>query len=273
MTNPNIAWLFYKDYYKSIEYIFKDDTEKDNKNKRNRSKMLVKNEQLLKMSVNKALLEDLITPNSNSIFSLSTTYPGLLIGSGYNHAVGAEGEFKIGFFFDHVTGLPIIPGSSVKGLLRSAFPQRNITGKKAKHQDAKVKFIRKLLSEINPSHVNIDIDKLEQIIFDGIDISKPDSFLPTSKRVIFHDAILDKNTREIFEQDFITPHKNKLKEPVPIMFLKIKPNISFMFQFKIEDIMFNGLTISKNEIKSLFEKIIKCLGIGAKTNVGYGAMK
>ena len=54
-------------------------------------------------------------------FELKTTYPGALIGSGLVHGVGDDHEIKIGFQFDYVSGLPYIPGSSVKGILRSMF--------------------------------------------------------------------------------------------------------------------------------------------------------
>ena len=43
------------------------------------------------------------------------------------------------------------------------------------------------------------------------------------------------------------------------------PNVTFRFDFKLSD----GL-ISKDQKKKLFEIILKDLGLGAKTNVGYG---
>ena len=62
-------------------------------------------------------------------FVLETTYPGLVFGLGNAHQAGTniggiekEGdEIKLGFTLDYVTGLPIIPGSTVKGVIRSAF--------------------------------------------------------------------------------------------------------------------------------------------------------
>ena len=57
----------------------------------------------------------------NEQFKVKTIYPGLVCGIGYEHELGFENEFKLGFSFDHTTGLPYIPGSSVKGTLRSAF--------------------------------------------------------------------------------------------------------------------------------------------------------
>ncbi|MDZ7743476.1 MAG: RAMP superfamily CRISPR-associated protein [Bacteroidota bacterium] len=70
---------------------------------------------------------------------------------------------ELGFFFDHTTGLPMIPGSSVKGSLRSAF---------MKDKGGYVKSILKELDEKNrktdekadkalistQAHHNIDTD-------------------------------------------------------------------------------------------------------------------
>ena len=49
-------------------------------------------------------------------FKMKTTYPGVLIGTGNSHSAGAKGEMELGFTFDYVTGVPYLPGSSLKGL-------------------------------------------------------------------------------------------------------------------------------------------------------------
>ena len=61
-------------------------------------------------------------------FVLKTTYPGLLLGLGYPHGAekGSDAAVKLGFSLDYVSGLPVIPGSTVKGTLRSI--QRKIKG-------------------------------------------------------------------------------------------------------------------------------------------------
>ncbi|MBK8110496.1 MAG: hypothetical protein IPK46_09285 [Saprospiraceae bacterium] len=96
---------------------------------------------------------------------LQTTYPGLLIGSGYTHEFDFPEEddkkeaFKIGFFFDHITGLPCIPGHSVKGVLRSAFPNHE----KEKYVKEKSEFLVELL-------INMGIDPQQK--FDAYLVSK-----------------------------------------------------------------------------------------------------
>lgn len=168
----------------------------------------------------------------------NTTYPGLLIGSGYMHELkDIEGQLILGFHFDYTSGLPCIPASSIKGVLRSAF----------KHKP----YIQECLTK-----ENINIEALEDEIFEGKDI--------------FFDGFISKSVEGgyLLDDDFITPHKdNPLKNPIPLRFIKIRPNVEFTFQFKLKD----GI-LTKEQKLLLFDQILQDLGIGAKTNVGYGQL-
>jgi CRISPR-associated protein Cmr6 len=126
----NLGWQYYKNYYKDNPgaVMFAD-----------------RNETILNRKLKLDDVKDFILPKEYQGFLLKTTYPGLLIGSGYIHeAVGNDKSkteaFKIGFFFDHITGMPYIPGSSVKGVLRSAFPLKD--KKKEKYKKEKEEYIR-----------------------------------------------------------------------------------------------------------------------------------
>lgn len=67
-----------------------------------------------------------INPFINKSFTLSVCYPGLVTGVGIGHEAKIEEEFKLGIHLDYTTGLPVIYGSSVKGVLRSAFEVENL---------------------------------------------------------------------------------------------------------------------------------------------------
>ncbi len=221
----NIGWLFYKDYYRDIDFEILD-------KKENKLSFEEKSKSLIAKKLKK--LKNTQLPNTHS-FELTTTYPGLLIGSGHTHETSSEGEFKIGFEFDYTTGLPIIRGSSVKGVLRSAF----------KHPE----YIKKDILKRD----DIDIKELEESIFNNSDI--------------FFDAEIIKANEdgEFLGEDYITPHEKPLKNPIPIKFLNVLPNVVFEFKFKLKD----GL-IKADEKEKLFKAILLDLGVGAKTNVGYG---
>lgn len=189
-------------------------------------------------------------------FSLKTTYPGLIIGAGYNHPAGGieEGQssdFQLGFYFDHTTGMPVIPGSTVKGILKSVFPKEDTEEIKKE----KLIYINTILNKENL----LKQDNWERLF---------------EKRNIFFDAYISgmPENGKIFAEDYITPHtKGPFKNPIPIRFLKIAPDVTFTFQVKLKDSdLGDGQIITSSKKLALFKKILLDFGIGAKRNVGYG---
>ncbi|MEZ4885615.1 MAG: type III-B CRISPR module RAMP protein Cmr6 [Chitinophagales bacterium] len=300
--NSNIGWLFYKAYYKGVDFKAGD---KDEGNERHFQKM---NEKLFRQQLPTQSLyrygKDL------QVVELKTTYPGLLIGSGYNHGTNKLGEVKIGFYFDHTTGLPLIPGSSVKGLLRSAFPAtfyakvEELRGKpNPKAEDLlkaaqfekiggeKLAYIQELLGERGLTFDKEQVVQLEYAIFEGKEARDSEegkagyAEISMGNRDVFHDAIVVKSEHParpdkrvpagcLMGEDFVTPHKNRsgdglpdaLKNPIPISFIKVLPEVHFRFQFDLKDS--GGL--DKASKLALFENILRHFGAGSKTNVGYG---
>lgn len=179
--------------------------------------------------------------DADDYVQLTTTYPGLLIGSGYNHPVEKNDKdgYQLGFFFDHTTGLPLITGSSIKGVLRSLFENEEKFGyikEVYKVEEAREKMCKRLFEE---------------------------------GKVIFYDAYIigTNNEGKIFAADYITSHHSEdpmgaFKDPTPIKFLKILSEVTWQFQFKAE-----------TDDVQLFKDIILDFGLGAKTNVGYGQFK
>jgi len=222
MSSANIGWLFYKDYFKDIKYENLESSENEKKIKAKVANIISQTPEI----TNAIVL-------GNTHFTATTTYPGLLLGSGNSHELPHVKEQAIlGFHFDYTSGLPVIQGSSLKGVLRSAF----------KHPE----YIEDLLGD-----TSIDIKKLESEIFNNNDI--------------FFDVTISHAEGKILGDDFITPHADPLKDPKPLRFIKVLPDITFRFDFELSD----G-TISKEKKRKLFENILEDLGIGAKTNVGYG---
>lgn len=218
-----------------------------------------------------------IFKDNPSVLQLSTTYPGLLIGSGYGHDYKHDNAelkneaFKIGFFFDFTTGMPIIPGSSIKGMLRSCFPQKSVKTKKLspEYKNSRIQFIKEIITNELKIFSEINIDALEDEIFHGLRDNKP---IPIYERDIFIDAVPTSvhNTKgNLFDDDYITPHIQELKNPEPLKFLKVSSNVQFRFEFRLFDSKIcSDLTADKK--LELFKYLILTLGLGAKTNVGYG---
>ncbi len=196
---------------------------------------------------------------SEDSFELEVAYPGLITGVGITHEVGGiESELKLGMHFDYTTGLPVIYGSTVKGVLKSY-----------------LKYY-----EEDYTDTNIDFIDLEKEIFEGLkrvdnggrEIPKGDrTYAPMSiyARDVFFDAVVikSKNNDKILDKDTICPHtEGPLKNPNPISFLKIASGVKIQFRFDLKD---SGMLDAEKKRK-LFKTILRDFGIGAKTNVGYG---
>ncbi len=294
MNQPNYGWKFYRDYFNDVDFRVTD-------KKKQEEKFKPKNN-----AFEKARLIPLSSDsNSPQGFSLKLLYPGLLSGVGYTMGVGMVGEFKIGFYFDHTTGMPVIPGSSIKGILRSIFPAWQGEGlnsklkRSSKNDEQKARFVWNLISNIP----NIDATKfskkddktfltenekkiirqIELEIFEGRNIEKElekplepaEDFLGIYNTDVFFDACVEKAVEGddeptkglIFGTDSITPHgDNPLRNPNPLLFLKVLPGTTWCFHFDLKD----GFHLNVGQKEELFKQIILTIGIGAKTNVGYG---
>ena len=303
--HPNLGWLFYKDYFANrlgdrtplgdrLDWRFIL-TQNDDAREANKALLEKKNQRLIASTLPaqrvRALLDlqrqNAFPQDRLQTFQLVTTYPGLLLGSGYAHEGHIEGELKLGFYFDHTTGLPILPGSSVKGVLRSVFPDSDVAGR-----EIRMAYLAWLIEEANadprlrldpipvqPAHFRA----LEAQIFEGR--SLPDEkgkaqWGPPARRDIFLDAYISAadDAGQFLATDYITPHINRknaelspFTNPVPIHFLKLRPGVTLCFQFSLQDsVLPDGTTVKALHKQVLFETILRIQGIGAKTNVGYG---
>jgi len=177
-------------------------------------------------------------------FLMETVYPGALIGMGNPHGSHLSlADSNMGFSFDYVTGQPYIPGSSVKGVLRSLFKD---------HPEVVAEILKHITKKA------VDVKKLEYEIFDGEDV--------------FFDAVIYKGNQigHIIGFDYLAPHPQKTKSPIPIQFIKVLPDVSFEFRFKFST---KDCVISQEEKVKLFQKLLELFGIGAKTNTGYGKLR
>ncbi len=237
MSRKNLGWLYYKEMYA-----------KGNDNDHIKKSF----EDLLKVNAKDESLELLQS------FTLKTTYPGLIIGSGYTHGISNDEDSKMGFYFDFTSGLPTLPGSSIKGVLRSLFGY----GKKAFYKEQKHTFIRTLLKK-----EELDVEKFAEEIFDGARDNKPISIYERDK---FYEARILNTSGGILQEDYITPHKEALKNPVPLKIIKVRGGITFEFSFELHDSNIDGVEVSADEKLTLFFELLQYHGMGAKTNVGYG---
>jgi len=158
--------------------------------------------------------------------------------------LGNESVTEVGLTTHFTYGMPIIPGSAIKGICRRA---------------------ALLLSEQS---------KLSQDQFDAL-IGTQDS----ASFFTFWDAWYDPDSVEgkPFHRDVITVHHPKyygsqgkeggptdFDDPNPIPFLVVKPNAKFLFAIDAPDEKWGEF------VKQLLRWSLRNLGAGGKTNAGYG---
>lgn len=205
--------------------------------------------------------------------------PGLLIGSGLAHGLpGSEEDVKTGLQFDYTSGLPVIPGSSVKGVIRSAFPTIKDDKKPSNEADAeKLNYIKSLIADIPEFRSLVLEDRLEDKdilelgnqMFNHGDVFADALVVGYGTRMKQHGTV-----KQVLAEDYITPHTGgPLAQPVPIKIVKVAPGVTFAFCFKFSETKIGAKVVSASMKKALCTAILQDLGVGAKTNVGYGVLK
>ncbi|MBQ3970204.1 MAG: type III-B CRISPR module RAMP protein Cmr6, partial [Clostridia bacterium] len=224
-SSNNMNYIFNTEYFSGIDLMKDKDADNNTIDARNNDICDFNYPQY-------TLLSQLRDEPGYTSFTLFTSYPGLLIGTGYPHQIAVKNALKCGFSFDYVTGLPYLPGSSLKGMLRSCFEEhefiRGITGFE-------------------------DVEALENSIFENGDI-----FI----------GVYPSEGGKMLNMEYITPHKDPLENPIPISLIKVRPGVPFEFAFILSD----SEDLTKDKKAELFKKLICGMGIGAKTNVGFGRM-
>lgn len=239
--------------------------------------------------------------NKDDIIELKVHYPGLVTGVGIDHEAKIEGEFKLGVHFDWTHGMPVVYGSSVKGVLRAWFKDIYLHGDGNHYEKCGKIEWGDLLMEIFEGAYDRDIEaekkkykeKWEEIVKDNPEKRIYKHHRSIYERDIFFDAVISKPDTQgrILCSDSITPHgDNPLKNPIPITFLKIAPGCTMEFRFKLNPSTVPILDEEGNKVKNkegkevtldfgakqkkdLFQEILTTVGVGAKTNVGYGQLK
>ena len=200
--------------------------------------------------------EENLPGRTTQCFTLNVCYPGLLAGLGYPHEAGIYSpdknkEIKLGFSIDYVSGLPYIPGSTLKGVIRSAF----------RNYDSDIGHLLNIGTDV--------VKLLENAIFEeGQDI--------------FLDVFPVKGDKDnkLLQLEYITSHKatdpryDGLTTINPLRLLKIRPDVTMLVRLLLKDtVVIAGeeyVELTSEVKRELFAIILERYGFGAKTNTGYG---
>lgn len=189
--------------------------------------------------------------------------------------LGQANSLEVGLSLHHLFGTPFIPASGVKGVCRSwletAVDQIDNTEIESENDDLILESSKRIFGSATKKQkkelrdlIAEKKDRFDRAFFDGIMGS-----------VTFFDAFPTGNEVEL-EIDVMTPHytpyyasKGEVPpgdwfSPNPVKFLTVAPNTEFMFALASE---------SKEDLDLASDWLLKGiteLGLGAKTNSGYG---
>ena len=235
----NLYKLYYRDYFKHVDFKALDSVAS--------KRAVLEANRMLTAPVNPRDLKVGDLGEGVRTFELQVLYPGLVTGVGIQHEASVEGEFKLGLHIDYTTGLPVIYGSSIKGVVRSYFADTyNGTAD-----------VNRLIDDIFEKNKSI-YDK--DIFYDAVIVAAS-----ADNKILASDAIASHGTSD--------PHY-PLIEPNPISFVKIAPGVKLSFRFRLVDTRDeagNVLMLAEEKLQ-LFKTILTTYGIGAKTNTGYGQL-
>lgn len=287
----NIGELYYKEYYKEVnfEYIFKKNIDRDDEAliKSNEALIKTKNDNLKKSKL--LLIENPIIAIINEeeanklVIKAKISYPGLVTGIGLVHgSKRLKGAFNLGMHFDYTTGMPVVYGSSVKGVLRDYFTRSYCNDEKCYDDDLFRDIYKNKGIDVKDLFEDIfngkKRDKSKDVIENGV-LKKGYVYKSIYERDIFFDAVItnaysDGRETHLLEDDSITPHtEGPLKNPIPITMLKIAPGCEIEFRFLLHKYKFEDKEFGADQKLKLFGHILERVGVGAKTNVGYGQLE
>jgi len=203
-----------------------------------------------------ASIRNMLANDHTASFDAVSTAP-------FTTGLGNDHPLENGFAFLHPYGLPYLPGSGVKGVLRQS--------------------ARELASgQWGDTHGWTE--HAITVVFGAEDTNNA-----RRGAVIFHDVIPQIRGNKLMVE-IMTPHQQHYyqksepphdsRSPIPIKFLTVPPDTGFSFLVGCNQSMLRheALDLSQNNawkplLEAAFEHAFNWLGFGAKTTVGYGAMQ
>lgn len=237
--------------------------------------------------------------------------------------LGAKGPLEIGITLDYLTGLPIIPGSALKGLCRNyvlltlaekckvpmleKVDQQGKGDKQNKvtpidqletlfsvdpaddkaHQEAYAKFAEIFKHEVKSSPFTREALLSSDLMNDVNLFRLAFGSNEASGIAVFHQATClgyDENiTNRLFDVDVLTPHfpdyyaekslPDDGQNPVPVNFLTVARGVQFGVAVGTRRVSNQiDTTAIKQKCMEWLRKGLEEIGIGSKTNSGYGVL-
>lgn len=188
--------------------------------------------------------------------------------------LGGKGSLEIGLTLDHVTGLPYIPGSALKGVCRNYVLLRIARMREYSFDPTQAKEMNEALNALEQELISDKDESPEAKHF-------RDAFGTQQKAgaYIFYDAVpTGRMESHLFAVDVMTPHfpkyyrgegklhPNDADDPNPVSFPTVNSGVEFAFAVGLR----HGIEADLEWSRKFLLSAIKDLGLGAKTAAGYG---
>jgi CRISPR-associated protein Cmr6 len=173
------------------------------------------------------------------VISVTTSGP-LAIG------LGNESPLEVGLSLHHTYGVPYLPGSAIKGLMTRAADRYGIS---TEHKEILFGSMK------SAAHVVywdgwLEPSSAKPLQHDVITVHHPDYYGSQGK---------NKNDKEVYPTDF--------DDPNPVSFLSVRPGSRFCIVLSSES---EGALEWLNMAGEILKYALEEMGLGAKTNSGYG---
>lgn len=194
--------------------------------------------------------------------------------------LGAGHPTETGMILDRNTGVPFIPASGIKGVMRLAYSIALAKNPEKEQWLKRVRINEKQEYVEDPDGDQFLIDDNEPSLIKYFGSTDPDS----SKRgqIVFLDAF--PKTPPALRVDIMNPHFSKYYQgktlpletdmPVPIKFVTVKKETEFIFRFAVLPLSKESFDDNdKKAIEEAFRIACEEIGFGGKTAIGYGRFK
>lgn len=219
-------------------------------NKKNFSVFLEK-----KQKLQSAYIDELKSLGFQTFTIKAKTTSPFITGLGSGHPT------ETGMVLDRNLGVPYIPASSIKGVMRLSHA---------------INLVEKLNKEKSKHDISIDDNDSELVRYFGTADTKQEK--QYRGQLVFLDAY---PVRDVpLKVDIMNPHYTKYyngenkqpvetESPVPIKFLTVKEGTEFVFHCVFMPLELND-KCNADEIYSMFTTAFEKVGFGGKTSIGYG---
>ncbi|RLI52456.1 MAG: type III-B CRISPR module RAMP protein Cmr6 [Candidatus Thorarchaeota archaeon] len=179
-------------------------------------------------------LDSIVESQGGLKFEVSSVW-NLVTGLGQPH------PFETGFRWDYNLGLPVIPGSGIKGMLGT--------------------WLRYYKSDRDSAdRILGSKDKVGScVFFDAYPRSRPGLVVD----------VMSVHFKEYYEDRRNSIEPSDYFDPVPIHFLTVAPGTSFVFRV----VPRNNFSDDLAKVEKWMREALETIGFGAKTAVGYGRFK